>query len=209
MARSPKGILVSRYCALFALLTLCAFAGVTTTVRGGSHNPDTVVDANRRIYLPILRKAVPPPTPTPTPRPTAIPTPSYQLNAEESALFAAVNAQRIRAGCAALQLNTSLAKSARSHSLDMAIRNYFSHVGSDGTQPATRAANEGYPYNGSYEVISAGQTTADQAVSAWITSKSHRAIILNCSLADGGPGYVRDTDGKGYGYYWTFDMGAR
>lgn len=201
---------MSRYCALFALVMLCAFLGVTTTVRGGSTISDTV-EANRRIFLPMIRKAVPPP-PTPTPRPTAqptaVPTPSYMLNAEESELFAAINAQRTKAGCPQLALTISLSKAARGHSLDMAVRNYFSHVGSDGSRPANRAANEGYTYNGSYEVIAAGQTTVAQVVTTWLNSTTHRNIILNCSLVDGGAGYVRDGDGNGYIHYWTVDFGA-
>jgi uncharacterized protein YkwD len=189
---------VSRYRALFALLMLCALFGVTTTVCADPYSPDTV-QAYRRILLPLILKPVPPPPPPP----------SYTLNAQEAALFTALNAQRVKSGCPQLVLTISLSKAARSHSLDMAVRNYFGHTGSDGSRPATRAASEGYGYNGSYEAIAAGQETAAQVLTTWMQSKPHRDILMNCGLADGGVGFVLDTDGKGYEYYWTADLGAR
>lgn len=194
---------MSRCRALFALLTLCALFGVTP-VRGDPPAPEAVL-RNRRILLPLILKPAPPPPPPPAP---LLP-PAYNLNAPEAALFTALNAQRAKSGCPQLALTTSLSKAARSHSLDMAVRNYFSHTGSDGSRPATRAASEGYTFNGSYEAIAAGQQSATQVLTTWMGSKPHRDILLNCALADGGVGYVLDTDGKGYKFYWTVDLGAR
>jgi uncharacterized protein YkwD len=188
---------VSRYRALFALLMLCALFGVTTTVRADPPSPDAIA-GRRRILLPLIMRPVPPPAP-----------PSYKLNTQEAALFAALNTQRVASGCQPLVMTVSLAKSARSHSLDMAVRNYFGHTGSDGSRPATRAASAGYVYNGSYEAIAAGQTSAAQALTTWMQSQPHRDILMNCGLVDGGVGFVLDTDGNGYKYYWTADLGAR
>src|SRR3954465_9054674 len=63
---------------------------------------------------------------------TPLPAP---LNAEETALFNAINQKRAEAGCPALALNDNLAQAARDQGLDMAEHNFFSHTGSDGSKP--------------------------------------------------------------------------
>jgi uncharacterized protein YkwD len=127
----------------------------------------------------------------------------------ETALFDAINAQRAQAGCQPLSASDSLAQAALDHSRDMAERNFFSHTGSDGSKPAARASRAGYEFLGGFETITAGQKTADEALQSWLNSKPHRDILLNCTLDDAGLGFVHDTDGDGFTYYWTGMFGSR
>ncbi len=61
-----------------------------------------------------------------------------------SALINLVDAERNRAGCAALHIDGGLTSSAEGHTADMAGRGYAGGVGSDGSGPQQRAAAAGY-----------------------------------------------------------------
>ena len=92
----------------------------------------------------------------------------------------------------------------------MATNNFVGHSGSDGSDIADRAAREGYAFVGGWQIVAAGQITAVEAVTAWMSSGVHRAIVLDCSLRDGGAGYAFDsTDSLPYRHYWTADFGRR
>lgn len=131
------------------------------------------------------------------------------INQEETLLFAMVNTKRAEAGCAPVELSPNLAQAARDHGLDMAAHNFFSHTGSDGSKPAARAKRDGYQFVGGFETLSAGQLTPEEAIEAWMNSKTHRDILLNCSLDDAGVSFIHDTDGDGYEFYWTVTLGSR
>jgi uncharacterized protein YkwD len=137
---------------------------------------------------------------------TPLPAP---LNAEETELFADINAKRAEAGCPPLELSSNLAQAARDHGLDMAEHNFFSHTGSDGSKPGARAKRDGYAFLGGFETLSAGQETPAEAVEAWMNSKVHHDILLNCSLDDAGVSFIHDTDGNGFEFYWTVALGSR
>jgi uncharacterized protein YkwD len=158
-------------------------------------------------YLPIVARAeeqtiaaYPPPT---------VGGENAQQSPQEAALFSGINAQRAQAGCPGLELSSSLAQAAHDHVLDMAQHNFFSHTGSDGSKPADRAKRDGYEHLSGFETITAGQDTPEAALAAWIGSQVHRDILLNCSLQDAGPGFVLDTDGNGFKYYWAMLLGKR
>jgi uncharacterized protein YkwD len=198
------------------LMLLLAMGWAGTSIL--AHSADVTVTRTYRVYLPSLRfQKPPPPTPTPTPRPTAQPTvvptpdPLGQLNQQERDILTLLAAQRLAAGCLVpLAFSPALAQAARAHSADMAVHNYFSHTGSDGSSPAARAARAGYPYLAGWEVIAAGYSTPADAIHTWMNSGSHRAILLDCSLTDVGPGFVLDSgDTLRYTYYWTIDLGRR
>jgi uncharacterized protein YkwD len=154
------------------------------------------------LYLPVVIK------PKAEARIAPVPTVVTPISPEQ-ALFVAINARRTQAGCPSFALSSSLEQAARAHSRDMADRNFFSHTGSDGSKPAARAARAGYQFNGEFETITAGQETQEAALAAWMASKLHREILLNCGLDDAGVGFARDTDGNGYRFYWTVSLGAR
>lgn len=117
----------------------------------------------------------------------------------------AVNAERAKAGCAPLRLNSRLTSAAQGHSADLAARDYFSHTSLDGRTYVDRINATGYPWRALGENIAAGQTSVTSVMTSWMTSSGHRANILNCGYVDLGVGFAT---GGSYGYYWTQDFGT-
>ncbi|WP_242605526.1 CAP domain-containing protein [Frankia sp. Cppng1_Ct_nod] len=115
------------------------------------------------------------------------------------------NAERAKAGCGPLTVDSRLTAAAQAHSADMSTRNYFSHTDLDGQTPFQRMAAAGYQFSIAAENIAAGQQTAAEVVTGWMNSTGHRENILNCSLRQIGVGYAT---GGSYGTYWTQDFGT-
>jgi uncharacterized protein YkwD len=116
------------------------------------------------------------------------------------------NFYRSQYGCPPLTLNQQLVSAAQGHSDDMALNDFFSHTGSDGSSPWQRINSTGYDYTQAAENIAAGHNTAQAVVQGWMNSDGHRANILNCALQELGVGYYNLADDAGavnYHYYWT------
>ncbi|MEM9922226.1 MAG: CAP domain-containing protein [Cyanobacteria bacterium P01_D01_bin.50] len=125
-------------------------------------------------------------------------------------VVALTNTYRIQEGLQPLALNASLSNAAQSHSVDMAVNDFFSHQGSNGTTVGTRTAAAGYesPYVG--ENIAAGYITAEEVVRGWMNSPGHRENILNPNYQEIGIGYhylENDTGEINYNTYWTQNFG--
>lgn len=147
------------------------------------------VALNRFTYLPVLTNAR-----------------SGPQAQEAQTVVKLVNAQRSLAGCEPLRISQQLTSAAQGHSQDMAINDFFSHVGSDGRSPWERVSDTGYEFSFGAENIAAGYSTAEAAVNAWMNSYGHRANILNCKLKETGVGFYylkNDTGSVNYRYYWT------
>jgi uncharacterized protein YkwD len=148
------------------------------------------------VYLPlVMNQAVPSPTPT----------------TFADRLIELVNQERAQNGCAALAKNTALMNAAQAHSTDMALNDFFSHTGSDGSSPATRATRAGYVWSAIGENIAAGYSSPESVVQAWMNSSGHRANILNCAYRDTGVGYyylANDLGNVRYYHYWTQMFGT-
>ncbi len=113
--------------------------------------------------------------------------------------------------CPALVPNHKLMRAAHLHSEDMALRDFFSHTGSNGSSPWARMAAQGYTFSLAAENIAAGYSTPASVVEGWMNSSGHRANILNCNLREIGVGYyllANDTGSVNYGHYWTQDFGT-
>lgn len=126
----------------------------------------------------------------------------------EMTVFNLINQQRRANGCPEVQLNAELGTAARKHSQDMADRAFVSHTGSDGSSFTQRSKAAGYPYFASGEILAAGQSTPGDAVSSWMNSSGHRAIILTCANDHVGVGYVEKV-GSPYRFYWTVVFGQQ
>jgi uncharacterized protein YkwD len=125
------------------------------------------------------------------------------LAAYETEVIRLTNAERAKAGCAALKTDVRLTNAARAHSQDMVTKNFFSHTGSNGSDFVARETAAGYP-SPSAENIAWGQTTATDVMTAWMNSTGHRANILGCGSTAVGVGVVLTTNGV---RYWTQDFG--
>lgn len=145
----------------------------------------------------------PPPSPTAAPsRPAPPPPPSPPASQPASLaqqVLNLVNAERGKAGCVAVHLDSRLSSASLGHSQDMAANDYFDHTGSDGSSPWDRAEAAGYA-SPSGENIAAGYQTAQDVMNGWMNSEGHRANILNCDSRAMGLGYVTESN---RGPLWT------
>lgn len=143
-----------------------------------------------------------PPAP---PAPSAPPGVDDRVLAFEQEVVALVNAERARAGCAALTEDARLTAAARAHSADMAARGYFSHTTPDGVEFHTRISNAGYSWSLVAENIARGQRDPAAVMNAWMNSDGHRRNILNCNLRHIGVGLAYDANNRPH---WTQDFGS-
>lgn len=104
----------------------------------------------------------------------------------------------------ALAWDARLAYAARSHSADMAAKNYFSHTSPDGTAFSTRITRAGYVWSAAGENIAAGQDTPAHVVGDWLASYGHCKNLMSAGFTDLGVGVAT---GGSYGIYWTQDFG--
>lgn len=113
-----------------------------------------------------------------------------------------------KAPAPALTLDTRLRCASRKHSKDMALNNFFSHTGSNGSTPWQRITSAGYTYSTAAENIGAGYSTPSAAVTGWMNSTGHCNNIMNPSLRNLGVGYYYRASGSTYAHYWTQDFGT-
>lgn len=162
-------------------------------------------------YLPVLLSAVPgPPKPAPAkpapakkppvvaPKKPVIP----GLSGPAAAVVALTNAERAKAGCKPLQVDSRLNKSALGHSADMSNRDYFEHESPEGEDFADREAEAGFKGNSGGENIARGQRSAAEVMDDWMHSPGHKRNILDCKFTKIGVGYDPD------GHYWTQNFGG-
>jgi uncharacterized protein YkwD len=147
----------------------------------------------------------PRPTPTITPTPTTAPQPSANLVGEALDL---INNQRVARGLQALVVNPALGAAASDYAKYMGVNNFFGHYAPDGSSPQSRLTAAGYKGHYRGEALSAGQSTASQAIAALLASPAHSAILLDESASEVGIGYYYQP-GSTYLYYWVVATGAQ
>lgn len=121
-----------------------------------------------------------------------------------------VNNKRANKGLKALSLNSKLQQAAQAHTQDMAVNDFFSHTGSDGSSMGDRLRRVGYSYSYAAENIAAGSSTAKAVMKQWMNSPGHRANILSPNATEIGIGYyfqANDSGNQPWGHYWTQNFG--
>ncbi|MEO1559704.1 MAG: CAP domain-containing protein, partial [Cyanobacteria bacterium J06632_19] len=145
---------------------------------------------------------------TAAPQPTPAAPPSNPLVDEVVAL---TNSHRSEHGLQPLTLNGDLSESAQLHSEDMAVNDFFSHTGSNGTRVSDRTKSAGYELSYVGQNIAAGYITAEEVVRGWINSPPHSENLLNPNFQEIGVGYynlANDTGIINYNNYWAQDFGG-
>ena len=102
------------------------------------------------------------------------------------------NKERAKHGLAPLSVDTQLAKSARTKSLDMAELDYFDHTSPTYGTPFDMMDQFGVTYDTAGENIARGQFTPEEVVQAWMNSEGHRENILNANYTHIGVGFVKE-----------------
>jgi len=100
-----------------------------------------------------------------------------------------------------------LTNSARLHAKDMGDRNYFDHYTPEGKSPFDRMQAAGFSGSSMGENISAGQSSARQAMEDWMNSPHHCENIMNASFKYLGVGYYAVPTGK-YRHLWVQNFGG-
>jgi len=110
-----------------------------------------------------------------------------------------MNQSRVEAGLTPLLYDKDLKRATRAHSQDMIDNHYFSHTGSDGSQPKDRMVAAGYTQERLYaENLAYGQVSAIFAHEGLMNSLGHRENILRKDAENVGVGVAFDHDNVPY-----------
>ena len=163
---------------------------------------------------------------TPTPQPARGKS-DIDIRQLEDRTHQLINAERVKRGLSPLEHIEKIRLIARSHSKDMAERNYFSHDTPEGLSPTERGNSAGFNCRkdyGSYfsfglaeNIFQGGlwsaityingvpiynwltlEEIASEAIEGWMNSKGHRENILDSSYDRTGMGIAISDDGKVY-----------
>lgn len=110
------------------------------------------------------------------------------------------NMQRSRAGLPELQHNPVLSAAAQSKAQHMMTHQYWAHVSPDGTEPWFFIKEAGYSYRVAGENLARDFDETPRMISAWMSSPTHRANIMNSRYSEIGIAVI---DGKLEGYETT------
>lgn len=184
--------------ALLALLALGACGGGGTVDDLLGNGPDLPAD-------PTPEPPADPPVDPPDEPPADPPANGTSMSDAELAkaleVHDRVNAERALEGLPALVWDDDVAEVATQHSIDMDVRDYFSHTNPDGALPWDRLTAAGVPYSSAGENIywASWSATAAQAVEAWMNSPGHRDNILRTGWTHTGIGVHEGSGGS----WWT------
>ena len=130
---------------------------------------------------------------------------SPTLSSQEAEFLNLVNVERARVGLGPLSISTKLNLAADSHSFwqDAVYgASNLSHAGKLGSSPGDRATDVGYVWStwGEVTLVASPQLSAAAALSRFMNSPDHRAILLGPSLREIGVGASA--------YHWTALLAA-
>lgn len=147
--------------------------------------------------------------PVASPAPTPVtPVASGRYGATVSRIFDLINAQRRHQGLPALVYNAQLDQMANIQAQNMAHFQKMAHVIPEASLPTMtdRARYVAYPFGRLAENVALGFPDAETVVQGWMTSKGHRANILNSDVVETGIAIARSSGG---GLYYCQVFGRR
>lgn len=98
--------------------------------------------------------------------------------------------------------NPKLGAASLAHSRDMASQNYFSHRAQNGGRVDSRVNAQNYAWRAVGENIAAGQGSAQEVVTAWLSSPPHCANLMGKDFTEMGAAYAIDKNSDA-AIYWT------
>jgi uncharacterized protein YkwD len=192
---------------MVVLFTLAACGGAKKAAK----NPDLAsvpgIQSNEPYDASLVGSAVNKP---PAPATTGCTASDADAAAMSAEVIRLVNVERAKAGLGALTSQAQLTQAAQGHALDEGCNFFMSHDGSDGSTALDRIVRAGYVYSWWGENVAAGYSTAQDVMTAWMDSPSHRDNILSPNFTEIGIGYVynpNDTKNSWYSY-WAMSLGA-
>jgi len=135
-------------------------------------------------------------------------TSTHGLSAVESTVLQQINDYRSSQGKPPVTACASLSRSAQDHANDMRDRDYFAHVGSDGSEFWERACDAGYapgcgPLTWMGEIIAGYDSTAEGVMNQWTGSPPHASIMAESNYVVAGIGHAC---GGSFLNYWVVDF---
>lgn len=100
------------------------------------------------------------------------------------------NAERKKAGLNELKVNSKLAQAAGFKGEDMLENDYFAHISPSGVTPWFWMAKVGYTYQVAGENLAIDFTEAEDVVTAWLNSPSHKENMLRSDYTETGVAVV-------------------
>lgn len=120
----------------------------------------------------------------------------YVTDANPKLLLEQTNSERTQNGQTALAESATLSKAAQQKANDMVAKNYWNHISPDGKQPSTFVLDAGYNYQTMGENLAYGFDTAEEAISGWMSSQTHKQNILG-DYKDVGFGVAKSSNYQG------------
>jgi uncharacterized protein YkwD len=163
------------------------------------------------------------PAASPTPTPTAATAVECPIGDYKSAVVSTINSIRSSKqlcngvsfpAVGSLSWDGQLEFAAARHSNDMAINNFFSHVGSDGTTLRQRVPAAGYNYASAAENIGIGQSSVNEVFfnpggEGWMSSTTgHCEAIMTAVFVNVGVS-CKYSPAVSSQYLWTLELGKR
>jgi uncharacterized protein YkwD len=142
------------------------------------------------------------------PLPAAAPIAKGRHGATEARILDLINAERRHNSLPLLVFNEQLDEMAKIQAQNMAYFQKMAHVIPQATFPTLtdRARHVAYPYGRLAENVALGYPDAETVVQGWMTSKGHRANILNSDVVETGIAIARSSAG---GLYYCQVFGRR
>ncbi|WP_028392319.1 CAP domain-containing protein [Bacillus cihuensis] len=116
----------------------------------------------------------------------------------EYQLFDLTNASRVNHGLSVLSWNEAVRKTARDHSNDMAVHNYFNHTNLDGESPFDRMEADAITFRMAGENLAAGQQSSIFAHEGLMNSLGHRENKLRPEYQELGVGVDFNSESRPY-----------
>jgi uncharacterized protein YkwD len=117
----------------------------------------------------------------------------YAQPINETTILNLTNQERASNGLMPLRRNDKLTLSAYLKGLNMLSENYWAHNSPSGKTPWIFIKNAGYSYRFAGENLASGYQTAEQVMTAWMNSPSHRSNILSQKYQDAGISILNGT----------------
>ena len=137
--------------------------------------------------------------------------PVNNLNLEDD-LTGLINQERTEAGLDPLRIDEQLLEAAQDHSRNMALNDFVSHDGLDGSSPGERIEDAGYEWSVWGENIVVNSDDPDAIMDYFTTgSGTNRDNILDPDFQDIGIGYEfleNDTGLENHNHYITINFGG-
>ena len=119
---------------------------------------------------------------------------SYTIDAKDTTLLQATNAQRSLVGQKDLILNAKLNTAAQNKANDMVSRNYWSHETPDGQLPWSFIKEADYLYTDAGENLAYGFSTSKNTINGWMNSQTHKDVLLSNKFTEIGFGFAKSND---------------